>query len=41
VERRIEELRSERVSNEIIQGKGVVNPTSGVTESVRGTVTIN
>jgi predicted Holliday junction resolvase-like endonuclease len=41
VEKRIEEFRSERVSKELIQGKGVVNPTSGVTESVRGIVTIN
>jgi hypothetical protein len=40
-ERRIEELRSERVSNELIQGKGVVNRTSGVTDDVRGIVTIN
>jgi hypothetical protein len=41
VEKRIEKLRSERVSRELIQGKGVVNHTSGVTESVRGIVTIN
>jgi hypothetical protein len=41
VEKRIEKLRSERVSRELIQGMGVVNPTSGVTESVRGIATIN
>jgi hypothetical protein len=41
VEKRTEELRTERVSRELIQGKGVVNPTSGVTESVRGIVIIN
>jgi hypothetical protein len=32
---------SEGDSNELIQGEGVVYPTSGVTESVRGIVTIN
>jgi hypothetical protein len=41
VEKIIEDLMSEIVSNECIEGKNVVNPTSGTTESVRGLVTLN